>query len=155
MLFQMLLKALWVGKKMFANGEDFQMPDGLASVSRGFANQTPIRELAPVGLTNTLVNLNPAPGSADLIEARQAHGQPGHEQAISIIGAVTGRLSNFTNKKTNAPARAVGQAGIVTGFAGAGTYGGDQGISAAQAYLASQAQMITDQASASALYAKL
>ena len=134
------------------------MPDGLASISRGFAIQTPVRELHPNPLTNTFVNLNPAPGSADLIEARQAHGIPGQEQSIAIRGAVTGAnigTNNWTNRKTSAPARAVGQRGIVTGFAGAGSYGGDQLISASMAYAASQKQMLTDQASANALYASI
>lgn len=134
------------------------MPDGVASISRGFATQTPIRELHPQVPTDYFTNLNPAPGSPDLIEPRQAHGFPGTEQAIAINGAVTGAListNGWTNQKTSSPARAVGQAGIVGGFAGAGSYGGDQLISAAIAYQASQVQMLTDQASANALYAKI
>lgn len=134
------------------------MPDGVASISRGFATQTPIRELHPQVPTDYFTNLNPAPGSPDLIEPRQAHGFPGTEQAIAINGAVTGEListNGWTNRKTSSPARAVGQAGIVTGYAGAGSYGGDQLISAAIAYQASQVQMLTDQASANALYAKI
>lgn len=134
------------------------MPDGVASISRGFATQTPIRELHPQVPTDYFTNLNPAPGSPDLIEPRQAHGFPGTEQAIAINGAVTGAListNGWTNRKTSSPARAVGQAGIVTGYAGAGSYGGDQLISAAIAYQASQVQMLTDQASANALYAKI
>ncbi len=143
---------------MLAQGENIAMPDGLASISRGFAIQTPIRELHPQVPTNYLTNLNPAPGSPDLIEPRQAHGFPGTEQAIAINGAVNGSListNGWTNRKTSSPARAVGQAGIVTGYAGAGSYGGDQLISASIAYQASQVQMLTDQASANALYAKI
>ena len=143
---------------MLAQGENIAMPDGLASISRGFAIQTPIRELHPQVPTNYLTNLNPAPGSADLIEPRQAHGFPGTEQAIAINGAVNGSListNGWTNRKTSSPARAVGQSGIVTGYAGAGSYGGDQLISASIAYQASQVQMLTDQASANALYAKI
>jgi len=134
------------------------MPDGLASISRGFATQTPIRELHPQVPTQYLTILNPAPGSADLIEPRSAGGFAGTEQAIAINGAVNGSListNGWTNRKTSAPARAVGQAGIVTGFAGAGSYGGDQFTSAAMAYAASQVQLLTDQASANALYARL
>lgn len=143
---------------MLAQGEAIPMPDGLASISRGFATQTPIRELHPQVPTNYLTTLNPAPGSVDLIEPRQAHGFPGTEQAIAINGAVNGSListNGWTNRKTSAPARAVGQAGIVSGFAGAGSFGGDQLTSAAIAYRASQVQMLTDQASANALYARL
>ena len=143
---------------MLAQGESVAMPDGLASISRGFANQTRIRELQPAPVTDIFTNLNPAPGSPDLIEPRQAHGQPGREQSISILGAVTGAListNGWTNRKTSAPARGVGQPGIVTGFAGAGSYGGDQLISASLAYAASQKQMLTDQASANALYARI
>ena len=150
----MRLKLLW-GVKMLAQGEEIAMPDGLATLARGFANQTPIRELHPQVPTDYFTNLNPAPGSADLIEPRQAHGVPGREQAISILGAVNGSListNGWTNKKTNAPARAGGQPGIVKGFAGAGSYGGDQLVSASIAYAASQVQMLTDQASAAALY---
>ena len=143
---------------MLAQGENIAMPDGLASISRGFAIQTPIRELHPQVPTNYLTNLNPAPGSVDLIEPRQAHGFPGTEQAIAINGAVNGSListNGWTNRKTSSPARSVGQPGIVTGYAGAGSYGGDQLISASIAYQASQVQMLTDQASANALYAKI
>lgn len=136
------------------SGEGFDLPDGVASVSRGYANQTPVRELTPSGLTAVLTNLNPAPGSPDLIEPRQAHGVPGSEKPISIIGAVTGAgfASWWTNKKTNAKARVIGQPGIVSGFAGAGSYGGDQLTSASLTYQASLQQMLTDQASANALY---
>jgi len=143
---------------MLVAGDHIPMPDGLASISRGFANQTPIRELQPAPLTNTFANLNPAPGSADLIAPRQAYGQPGREQSIAIRGAVNGSListNGWTNRKTSSPARGVGQSGIVTGFAGAGSYGGDQLISASIAYAASQKQMLTDQASANALYARI
>ncbi len=143
---------------MLPQGEAIQMPDGLASISRGFATQTPVRELHPKVPSNTFVNLNPAPGSADLIEARQAHGLVGTEQQIGINGAVNGTListNGWTNRKTSSPARAVGQSGVVQGFAGAGSYGGDQLSMAATAYAASQIQMITDQASANALYAKI
>ena len=143
---------------MLAQGTAQVLPDGLASLSRGFANQTPLRELYPQGLTNYFVNLNPAPGSPDLIEPRQAHGIPGNQRDISILGAVTGNMigtNNWTGNKTKAPARAVGQNGIVTGYAGAGSYGGDQLISASIAYAASQVQMLTDQASANALYSKI
>ena len=153
----MLSRLQWVAN-MLAQGEAIAMPDGIASISRGFATQTPIRELHPQVPTNYFTNLNPAPGSPDLIEPRQAHGFPGTEQAIAINGAVTGAListNGWTNRKTSSPARAVGQAGIVTGYAGAGSYGGDQLTSAAIAYRASQAQMLTDQASANALYAKI
>jgi hypothetical protein len=143
---------------VLAQGKSIPLPDGLASISRGFATQTPIRELHPQVPTNYFTNLNPAPGSADLIEPRQAHGVPGTEQAIAINGAVNGSListNGWTNRKTSSPARAVGQSGIVSGFAGAGSYGGDQLSMAAQAYAASQKQLLTDQASANALYAKI
>jgi len=143
---------------MLAQGEAIPMPDGLASISRGFAIQTPIRELHPQVPTDYLTILNPAPGSQDLMEPRQAHGFPGTEQAIAINGAVNGSLvstNGWTNQKTSSPARAVGQAGIVGGFAGAGSYGGDQLMSASMAYQASQVQLLTDQASANALYAKI
>ena len=143
---------------MLAQGEAIPMPDGLASISRGFAIQTPIRELQPQVPTDYLTILNPAPGSQDLMEPRQAHGFPGTEQAIAINGAVNGSLvstNGWTNQKTSSPARAVGQAGIVGGFAGAGSYGGDQLMSASMAYQASQVQLLTDQASANALYAKI
>jgi len=143
---------------MLAQGEAIPMPDGLASISRGFAIQTPIRELQPQVPTDYLTILNPAPGSQDLMEPRQAHGFPGTEQAIAINGAVNGSLvstNGWTNQKTSSPARAVGQVGIVGGFAGAGSYGGDQLMSASMAYQASQVQLLTDQASANALYAKI
>ena len=153
----MLSRLQWVAN-MLAQGEAIAMPDGLASTSRGFATQTPIRELHPQVPTDYFTNLNPAPGSPDLIEPRQAHGFPGTEQAIAINGAVTGALissNGWTNLNTSSPATAVGQAGIVTGYAGAGSYGGDQLLSASIAYQASQVQMLTDQASANALYAKI
>jgi hypothetical protein len=143
---------------MLAQGDSIPMPDGLASLSRGFATQTPTRELNPQVPTDYLTLLNPAPGSVDLIEPRQAHGFGGTEPAIAMNGAVNGSListNGWTNRKTSSPARAVGQAGIVSGYAGAGSYGGDQLISASIAYQASQVQMITDQASANALYARI
>lgn len=124
------------------------LPDGIASPHRGFANQTPIQYDTPQNVDSAYSNLNPSAGSADLIEPRQARGIAGHQKLLVIDGAVTGRDSEWTGLKTNAPARKVGAKGVVTG--------GADYISQAQiAFGASQMQMLTEQASSNALFASV
>lgn len=122
-----------------------QLPDGIASPKRGFANQTPVAFDTPAPVSSGYAYLFPAPGSQDLFEPRSAHGQAGKQKLLVIDGAVSGANSQWTGLKTNAPARPVGFDGAVKG-------GSDYLAQIQDSYLSSQVQMITERASASALF---
>ena len=120
------------------------LPDGVASPTRGSFNQTPTQFEIPMGVSSAYANLNPSAGSSDLIAPRQANGFEGHQRVLEINGVVTGSNNPYTGLKTNAPARKVGQKGVVVG-------GADYLNQLQTSFIASQMQAITDQASASAL----
>jgi hypothetical protein len=121
------------------------MPDGIDSPHRGFSNQTPVGFVQEHNPSPVHASLNPAPGSADLIQDRTVGGYSGTNNFLKIWGAVTGRNNEWTGLKTDANARNIGQKGVVVG-------GSDYLNQLSEAYQASQTQMITDQASANALF---
>jgi len=89
-------------------------------------------------------NLNPASGSADLMEARSAHGKPGDSLGSVTRGPVTADIRENDNTNTNFKRFTTEGKGPVTG-------GDDYNTQRLIAYQASQIQALTQAESAAAI----
>lgn len=91
-----------------------------------------------VGAQPAATELAPAPGSENLIRARDANGIPGTNRAISVAGPVTGTSDNLWSSR-----RAATVAKPVTSMRGPVTGGQDTGTAATRAYYSQQASYIS------------
>lgn len=104
--------------------------------------------LANPGVTSQPVGLNPAAGSSDLIAPRDAYGVPGTDRILKSPGPNTMRDTGYTGLQGELNTPNPAYAGPVTG-------GPDYAAAVSANYFASQAQALSDQATASALLAAI
>jgi hypothetical protein len=105
--------------------------------------------LNETGLGEVATQLNPAAGSANLIEPRNAHGIPGTNRVIHSTGPVTGTPDNwYSGQRTATQAQPVGLNGPVVG-------GADTGHGTSNAYYAAQNAMYSQAAAEAGLMAAI
>lgn len=109
-----------------------------------YAGEYGLDYLDAPGLIPAYAGLNPAPGSVDLIQPRNAGEVSGTNRIIHSVGPVTGESHSWTELQTPLNQPNPNYGGPVTG-------GGDYSQQLAATYFASQARMLSEQASAQAM----
>ena len=128
-----------VYESMRPDVEDYSpaaLPDYAGDYSRKHLNNFHVR--------TDYANLNPAPGSVDLIAPRNTGGMLGINETWIIGGPVTGEITNYANENTDIPWQNSNPQGPNAG-------GQDYNTGRLLAYEASQLQALTQAESAQAI----